>query len=309
MSHAEHAASSRRWLRRLITAAIVLPVGAALAQLEPLIEAPVDRAWEAVGDFKGDAKAYLSEMALWRMGKAFVVDFTVSPCTCPGQEVIACSTPADEVDRRCHGPLKPEPHLTQKTLVFRYTKAFDSWVTAVDAQTVPGILLFVLSCFVLLMCLPRENGSSWIALLGLFFGAPLAVGAVATVLLGLLWVFLAAMWLALAGLVALIVVGVFRLVDHYVVEWLYERILGRFGIAAHQILEPRSTTPRRRQPVLPAVAASWAAYPPPYRRRVIDLHKAGRTVDELSSELNISATTVRMWILQAAVDAGEIRCA
>ena len=50
---------------------------------------------------------------------------------------------------------------------------------------------------------------------------------------------------------------------------------------------------------------SGKRYTPEYKRKVVELFKAGRTVMELSRDFKLDHTTVRTWILQGAVDAGE----
>ena len=47
------------------------------------------------------------------------------------------------------------------------------------------------------------------------------------------------------------------------------------------------------------------SYPPEYRRRIVDLVRAGRTPESLSKEFEASAVTIRKWAKQAAVDEGH----
>jgi len=44
-------------------------------------------------------------------------------------------------------------------------------------------------------------------------------------------------------------------------------------------------------------------YPLEYRRRLVDLVKAGRTPADLAREFGLHATTIRNWVKQATVDA------
>ncbi len=46
-------------------------------------------------------------------------------------------------------------------------------------------------------------------------------------------------------------------------------------------------------------------YPEEYRRRIVELHAAGRSIQSLAREFEPSATTMAKWIKQAQVDAGE----
>ena len=46
------------------------------------------------------------------------------------------------------------------------------------------------------------------------------------------------------------------------------------------------------------------AYPPEYRRRVVELARAGRSIRELARDLEASANSIRKWIKQAALDEG-----
>ena len=50
---------------------------------------------------------------------------------------------------------------------------------------------------------------------------------------------------------------------------------------------------------------SRRAYPPEFRRQMIELVRAGRTPEELSREFEPSAQAIRNWVQQAAVDAGR----
>jgi transposase-like protein len=45
-------------------------------------------------------------------------------------------------------------------------------------------------------------------------------------------------------------------------------------------------------------------YPPEFRRKVLDLLKAGRTVQQLAHDLQISDQTIYNWRRQDRIDAG-----
>jgi transposase len=45
-------------------------------------------------------------------------------------------------------------------------------------------------------------------------------------------------------------------------------------------------------------------YPPEYRRRIIELVRAGRTAESLAKEFEPSAAAIRNWVRQADRDAG-----
>jgi transposase len=45
-------------------------------------------------------------------------------------------------------------------------------------------------------------------------------------------------------------------------------------------------------------------YPPEYRRRIVELARAGRTIPELAREFEASANAIRKWVKQAALDEG-----
>lgn len=47
------------------------------------------------------------------------------------------------------------------------------------------------------------------------------------------------------------------------------------------------------------------AYPPEFRRQIIELVRAGRTPEELAEEFEPTAQTIRNWANQDRVDAGE----
>ena len=46
-------------------------------------------------------------------------------------------------------------------------------------------------------------------------------------------------------------------------------------------------------------------YPPEFRRRMIELVRAGRTPEQLAKEFEPSAQTIRNWAVQAERDAGH----
>jgi transposase len=46
------------------------------------------------------------------------------------------------------------------------------------------------------------------------------------------------------------------------------------------------------------------AYAPEYRRRMVELARAGRSVDQLAREFEPSANAIRKWVKQAALDEG-----
>ena len=45
-------------------------------------------------------------------------------------------------------------------------------------------------------------------------------------------------------------------------------------------------------------------YPPEYRRRMVELVRAGRTAEELGREFEPSAESIRNWVRQADLDEG-----
>ena len=46
-------------------------------------------------------------------------------------------------------------------------------------------------------------------------------------------------------------------------------------------------------------------YTPEFRRRIVELARAGRSVEELAKEFEPSSPTIRKWILQADLDEGR----
>ena len=50
---------------------------------------------------------------------------------------------------------------------------------------------------------------------------------------------------------------------------------------------------------------SHRAYPPAFRRQMIELVRHGRTPEELGREFEPSALAIRNWVKQAALDAGQ----
>ncbi|MFJ9908800.1 transposase [Streptomyces sp. NPDC101152] len=47
------------------------------------------------------------------------------------------------------------------------------------------------------------------------------------------------------------------------------------------------------------------AYPPEFRRQIVELVRAGRSPEDLAKEFEPSAQTIRTWVNQDQVDAGE----
>jgi transposase len=50
---------------------------------------------------------------------------------------------------------------------------------------------------------------------------------------------------------------------------------------------------------------SHPAYALEYRRRIIELARSGRKIDELAREFEPSANAIRKWVKQAALDEGQ----
>ena len=48
------------------------------------------------------------------------------------------------------------------------------------------------------------------------------------------------------------------------------------------------------------------AYPPEYRDQIIALARSGRTPEDLATEFEPSAQTIRTWTKQAQIDTGQI---
>ena len=46
-------------------------------------------------------------------------------------------------------------------------------------------------------------------------------------------------------------------------------------------------------------------YPPEYRRQIVELVKAGRRPAELEAEFGVHQGTIRTWVRQARIDAGD----
>lgn len=45
-------------------------------------------------------------------------------------------------------------------------------------------------------------------------------------------------------------------------------------------------------------------YPLDFQRQIVELHRAGRSIESLAREFEPTATTIRKWVKQAAVDTG-----
>jgi transposase len=50
---------------------------------------------------------------------------------------------------------------------------------------------------------------------------------------------------------------------------------------------------------------SHRPYAPEFRQRIVELVRKGRTPEELARQFEPSAQAIRMWVKQAALDAGE----
>jgi transposase len=48
-----------------------------------------------------------------------------------------------------------------------------------------------------------------------------------------------------------------------------------------------------------------APYPPEFRSRVVELHRAGRSFASLTKEFGVSDMTIRNWVRQLDIDAGR----
>lgn len=48
-----------------------------------------------------------------------------------------------------------------------------------------------------------------------------------------------------------------------------------------------------------------AAYPEEYRRKIVALHRTGRSIEELAAQFEPSEQTIRNWVAQADRDSGK----
>lgn len=62
------------------------------------------------------------------------------------------------------------------------------------------------------------------------------------------------------------------------------------------------TGPRKEEFIVPRTRP---AYPPEFRRQIVELVRAGRTPEDLAKEFEPSAQTIRNWANQEHGDAGE----
>jgi transposase len=46
-------------------------------------------------------------------------------------------------------------------------------------------------------------------------------------------------------------------------------------------------------------------FPPEFKRRLVDLARSGRRVSELAHEFDVTASTIRRWMQQTAIDSGD----
>lgn len=53
------------------------------------------------------------------------------------------------------------------------------------------------------------------------------------------------------------------------------------------------------------MAKSHRRYPPEYRRRLVELVRAGRSAESLSRQYEVSAPAIRNWVRQADLDEGR----
>lgn len=53
------------------------------------------------------------------------------------------------------------------------------------------------------------------------------------------------------------------------------------------------------------MAKNWKRYPPEFRQQMVELVRAGRTPTELAREFEPTASAIRNWVRQAAIDSGE----
>ena len=53
------------------------------------------------------------------------------------------------------------------------------------------------------------------------------------------------------------------------------------------------------------MAKPQRVYTPEFRRQMVDLHRAGRSYDELAKEFGCTSWSIRQWVKQAARDIGR----
>ncbi len=53
------------------------------------------------------------------------------------------------------------------------------------------------------------------------------------------------------------------------------------------------------------MAKKGTRYTPEFRRQMVELHRAGRSFEELAKEFGCTGWTIRQWVKQAARDTGR----
>jgi transposase len=57
---------------------------------------------------------------------------------------------------------------------------------------------------------------------------------------------------------------------------------------------------------MPMGSSYQKPYPPEFRREAVELYRSsGRSVKEIAADLGVSSESLRLWVRQAGIDAGE----
>jgi transposase len=57
---------------------------------------------------------------------------------------------------------------------------------------------------------------------------------------------------------------------------------------------------------MPRGSSYQKPYPPEFRREAVELYRSsGRSVKEIAADLGVSSESLRLWVRQAGIDAGE----
>jgi len=54
-----------------------------------------------------------------------------------------------------------------------------------------------------------------------------------------------------------------------------------------------------------AMPVTRPPYPPEFRRQIVELHRAGRSIESLAREYEPSSTTIAKWVKQTDLDDGR----
>ncbi len=230
------AARRRKWLRAGITVGLVLIVGGVADLAEHHVEHALPEVRERIHHFNEVTRGGLRDLVPLKLVRVFFGRLLSTPCTCGGTNdyvkkvgFVNCDAAPGFIARVCQGQAAPASLFSLTALRYRFVAAGVETVDWVGQQPLLNIILFALS-FVLAIALTWDDDHVIVT----FLMSIVVASLIALVLWAIAWLLSAlALLFALALAAVVLPVGGFKLLEHYVVHPLEEKLAHKLGASDH----------------------------------------------------------------------------